>query len=244
MAFVRIITLAGCLLAGTAAAATSATDVQLVVRTDTGEVELYNSTAGVFDIAGYTIDSLSESLQPIEWMPVAGRLDASITGDSSFDSVAPWIVFSLPTDDSELSEGAPFGPGGQLTAGEFVSLGFAWDTEGSQDLIADVLVDNISTVVDVIFTPPGDYDLNGAVNIDDYAVFSQTFGSSSDLRADGNDSGTIDAADYTIWRDALTTAVAPLPTAGVFILAIPEPGSLTLLVCLAGIAVASGRWNR
>lgn len=50
---------------------------------------------------------------------------------------------------------------------------------------------------------PGDYDTNGIVAEADYEVWRSTFGSMSDLRADGNGDGAINAADYTVWRDRL-----------------------------------------
>lgn len=58
----------------------------------------------------------------------------------------------------------------------------------------------------------GDYNDNEIVDgytlvpdgiLGDYQVWSSTFGSTDDLRADGNGNGTIDAADYSVWREYL-----------------------------------------
>ncbi|MEM9660415.1 MAG: hypothetical protein AAF961_18785, partial [Planctomycetota bacterium] len=47
----------------------------------------------------------------------------------------------------------------------------------------------------------------------DYEVWRAAFGSTSDLAADGNRNGRVDAGDYTIWRDNLgAVAPAAVPT--------------------------------
>ncbi|TWT36647.1 CotH protein [Posidoniimonas corsicana] len=57
----------------------------------------------------------------------------------------------------------------------------------------------------VSFLPalPGDYDGNGTVEQNDYAVWRASYGSTEVLDADGNNDGIVNAADYTIWRDHL-----------------------------------------
>jgi hypothetical protein len=70
----------------------------------------------------------------------------------------------------------------------------------------------------------GDYNNSGTVDAADYAVWRSSFGSTSNLNADGNNNGVIDAADYVIWRNNTGTAAAAQATA------IPEPG--TMLLCL------------
>lgn len=67
----------------------------------------------------------------------------------------------------------------------------------------------------------GDYDDDGEVTSDDYALWVSQFGQTGEgLAADGDGDGTVTAADYTIWRDALPVAEAA---------AIPEPAAVWLL---------------
>ena len=47
----------------------------------------------------------------------------------------------------------------------------------------------------------GDYDGDGDVDTDDYAVWAAAFGGSNPA-ADGNGDGVVGADDYTVWRDA------------------------------------------
>jgi hypothetical protein len=57
---------------------------------------------------------------------------------------------------------------------------------------------------------PGDYDRNGIVEQSDYDSWTATFGQSAfpTHDADGSGNGVIDAADFIVWRKALSTAPA------------------------------------
>ncbi|MCA9189064.1 MAG: PEP-CTERM sorting domain-containing protein, partial [Planctomycetales bacterium] len=82
----------------------------------------------------------------------------------------------------------------------------------------------------------GDYNHNGVVDAADYTVWKDAFGSTTDLAADGNDNGVIDAADYTIWKDNFGQTAGSVANVS----AVPEPASL-VLVCLALVAIAAKR---
>ena len=82
--------------------------------------------------------------------------------------------------------------------------------------------------------PGGDYDADGDVDANDFAVWRSDFGSSTILYgsgADGNFNGIVDASDYVLWRMLASDAGgAGSTTAGV-----PEPATSALL----GLAVAA-----
>jgi hypothetical protein len=76
-----------------------------------------------------------------------------------------------------------------------------------------------------LLTPavPGDYDANGTVDAADYLVWKAAYGTNNPA-ADGNRDGVVDAADYTVWRNHLTSS---LGTAGMATI-VPEPSVWSL----------------
>ncbi len=83
-------------------------------------------------------------------------------------------------------------------------------------------------------TVAGDYDRNGLVDSADRSLWAQQYGYAGDgALADGNGDGRVDAADYTVWRDAMVPAPAAV---------IPEPAG-PALVLFAAMGVA-GRPER
>ncbi|MCA9184474.1 MAG: hypothetical protein R3E01_05860 [Pirellulaceae bacterium] len=96
-----------------------------------------------------------------------------------------------------------------------------------------------ATIV-VSATIAGDYNHNGVVDAADYTVWKDSFGSMSQLDADGSGNGTVDAADYTIWKDNFgNTALYSAAHA------VPEPNSqATLLALLISVTIARPRCRR
>ncbi|WP_425400729.1 PQQ-dependent sugar dehydrogenase [Aeoliella sp.] len=89
--------------------------------------------------------------------------------------------------------------------------------------------------IDTDAVVPGDYNADGTVNLADYTVWRNTLGSSgADLPADGDNSGMVTAADYVVWRDHFgQMASSYVPP--VVAAQVPEPNSLfaALLACAA-----------
>lgn len=72
---------------------------------------------------------------------------------------------------------------------------------------------------------PGDYDNSGAVDQADYTVWRDNLGSTTNLAADGDHNGTVDAGDFALWRSNLGS-VATLTSTASAMLAAAEPAPL------------------
>jgi predicted outer membrane repeat protein len=58
---------------------------------------------------------------------------------------------------------------------------------------------------------PGDYNYSGTVDAADYALWRKSVGATNDLRADGDGSGVVDQNDYEVWRANFGRSFASLP---------------------------------
>lgn len=90
----------------------------------------------------------------------------------------------------------------------------------------------------------GDYNGDGTVNIADYTVWRDNLGADeSVLLGPGDGSGTVDAGDYTEWKTNFGATVNPGAQVGTA--TIPEPSSwLVTILALCGCVGASVRSNR
>lgn len=81
---------------------------------------------------------------------------------------------------------------------------------------------------------PGDYNEDGIVNAADYTVWRDTLGSNTDLRANGDDTGTsmgvIDTADYDFWKANFGAGGGSAANSAVNV---PEPASASILLLAA-----------
>ncbi|MEM7313933.1 MAG: endo-1,4-beta-xylanase, partial [Planctomycetota bacterium] len=69
----------------------------------------------------------------------------------------------------------------------------------------------------------GDYNMNGTVDAADFTVWRDNLGSTSNLAADGNNNGVVDPADFQIWIDNFGRTAD-------LVLNIPEPSALSMML--------------
>jgi cyclophilin family peptidyl-prolyl cis-trans isomerase len=90
--------------------------------------------------------------------------------------------------------------------------------------------------VQVLNYKAGDYNFDGTVNTADYTVWRNTLGSTTNAAADGNGNGKVDAADYILWRKTLGQSGGPGAGSGSGLdsFGVPEP-NCALLALLGGM---------
>lgn len=120
------------------------------------------------------------------------------------------------------------------------------DVARLQELIA-MGVDSIETdrpdlMADLVYA--GDYNLDGAVNAADYTVWRDALGNlvPPGTMADANANGRVDALDYQLWRRHFGKSAADFSDHGQSKAAIPEPTSLVLVGCIASTLTSLRRF--
>ncbi len=99
-------------------------------------------------------------------------------------------------------------------------------------------MDNFKVEYDVVQPQgvEGDYNEDGEVNAADYVVYRDTYLSSTDLRADGDDSGIVDDLDYDYWKARFGNVSASASGSGL-VNNVPEPAALVSGLLAAGLGL-------
>ena len=205
----------------------------------------FGSASGFFDSAGRSAGTPE--------LVAAATFASSTNGGST---TATWTITDAPI---EIDFDAPVGLG-ELFANpliefrQFLDVGVENFNPAAGERIANgnILLDigGATLTVNSIISPSpdvnvslavavpvlmGDYNFDGTVNASDYNVWRDSFGSTTELDADGNGDGTINPADYNVWRDNFGR------TLGATAASIPEPSTSMLLVLTASLAFARRR---
>lgn len=218
--------------------------LDLTINRATGAVTLQNNGAAL-SIDYYELTSAGNSLNPgvgtgnNQWTP----LDLA----ESDPAGQGWDPAGSPSS-SMLAE-ARFASGVTIGAGASLSLGEAYNgVVNAEDVRFRYRLDNGMFVlgdVSYIGVAPeglaGDFNLDGTVDAADYVLWRNNLGEPEGvLNGNGNNSGVVDTDDYLLWKDNYgKSSPAALASAQ----AVPEPGTWALL-SVAAIAFFSVRLRR
>ncbi len=185
--------------------------------------------------------------------------DGGVIGDfDSNDTFADYVDDGLnPPDDSVINDlDLYLVPSGSFSITSAVALSiaevgtiehvfFQIPTSGQYEIWVDQVDSDVGNTQNYAIawwgwdgaTPviAGDYDGSGTIDAADYALWKTAFGTAvtPGTGADGNGDGFVDAADYTIWRDNFGASAAHNSTS------VPEPSSVLLL--MAGLLAFAGQ---
>jgi hypothetical protein len=98
---------------------------------------------------------------------------------------------------------------------------------------------SVTTMVFISDGVPGDFNRDGSVDAADYAVWRKLSGQSGDLAADGNEDNTVDVDDYLLWRANFGRSAADAGQASA--VAAPEPASLILSMITTAVGAMAQR---
>jgi hypothetical protein len=196
-------TLSAPLAAGQFVSLTLAWDREVLFDTDGG-------TSDEYDIGDTFIEDLPFNDLDLFLMP-AGETDINEYAARSIasDSTVEHIFFEIESPGSY-----------EIWVRQFSSaLGFG------QDYALAWWTQAIPGIVD------GDYDGNGSVGPEDYAVWKSSYGDAGGP-ADGNGDGIVDAVDYTVWRNNVSAG-----SGGVGFAHVPEPSGFLAMIASIGSSI-------
>lgn len=197
-------------------------NLEIIVDPTTGNAVLKNASQFNVGLEGYTISSDSGSLlyKDGNWTSLADQGAAG--GD--------WQEANV--NANRLSELKPSG-NYQFAKGAQISLGHMFNASGSRDLAFQFLLAEGDDVLDgvVVYQLPGDFNSDGTVDIRDYVLWRDGFGT------------TYTQSDFDAWRSHFGVSISGLGTAAAA--AVPEPMAASLLlvgaiaICFRRFAAAS-----
>lgn len=179
------------------------------------------------------------------------QIDPSFNNEKHLDGLAPGLYKDFRIDLTRATHPLTFAERqsfneifGTIGSGvnDLIPTGFQFyiNKTGGPAFAVDISIDNVRFGM----TVAGDYNGNGIVDAADYTIWRDTLNSTTDLRANGDDTGTsmgvIDQADYAFWKSRFG---ATSGSGGVSPVSTPEPASAFLLV-LAGLSYCGARIGR
>jgi hypothetical protein len=128
-----------------------------------------------------------------------------------------------------------------LAANQIIDQGVSLSDADANQFTLHVY-NNVVVLESIVPPFAGDYNYDGTVNAADYTVWRNTLGGTDVLLADGNNNGIVDFADYGVWK--LNFGATGSAQATATDAAVPEPSSVGLLAGLLTMVIAAGRDTR
>jgi surface-anchored protein len=187
----------------------------------------------------------TDDLEPAEWSgPVVWSLEAIVSAPLD-GHVSLWQsdFFGNPSlkfasaDGIDAEDSFPQGAGGH----DHFNWGFSRPGVYEIELAATANriglgpVSGSGVFTFLVGIVDGDYNRDGTVDAVDYTVWRNSFGTGgSGLAADGSNNQSVDAADYTVWKSNYGNS-SPMPAGAGGFDAVPEPASIALLLSIFAI---------
>ena len=125
-----------------------------------------------------------------------------------------------------------------LAANQIVDQGVSL-SDADADQFTLHVYSNMVVLKSIVPPLAGDYNDDGTVNAADYTIWRNTLGETNVLSADGNNNGVVDYADYAVWK--LNFGATSSAQASATDAAVPEPSAVSLLAGLLAMMIAAGR---
>lgn len=153
---------------------------------------------------------------------------AFITVTPNLDTPSHQMVWEIDGGSSFLSQNEQIAHFG--LAGQSTSVDqvtIQWPSGLTQHLF-DVDPNQTHLILEADNWQQADFNQDGTVNAADYTLWRDTIGSTSDLRADGSGNGTVGLGDYYLWKAHYGRTAPALAQ-------IPEPSAFAMLLCAAAV---------
>lgn len=209
-----------------------------------GQTAISPLTTGKEQGAFYGVGQLANGSPNYPGKPVGANSEGPVINSLAGVQGIPWGVSDALGDPAwasaaRLATGA-FAP---ATTPAFAggSSGNVFSTLGTSVSLGAVVSASVSTVVRTNFITLPDYNDNGTVDAADYVLWRRTLGQlvTAGTGADGSNNGIIDQADYNLWR--ANFGLMPGSGAGLAANAVPEPAATALFTLATLLSLAERR---